>query len=544
MRHNSHERSQWRGARWENWAGDRLPPPERVEAPRSREALQSIIKQAEASQPPRHVRAAGSLWSFTDLAYTPHLLIDTRQLAATLGDVFPDPTRQGRAHPQKDAIYHVEAGVTIRDLYLRLDKSPTGNRYALPTMGGASGQTLAGALSTGTHGGDLHLPPMSDMVVAIHLVGTDGAESWIQAEDLDCSAELIQRTYPGTAYHRDDELLKAALVSLGRFGVLYAVVLRVTPQFALEEVRSRDTWNNVRPRLPELTRTPDQHFLQVVIVPFSGRAGEPLRCFVTSRKKLPMPESHRSGAGVVPLAPEIAEPFAPTLRSRLVDSLISALDATLFRSRRFTPGTILAAFSNLATKYNASWLTRGLTTWVLSRAPQLAATPQPVVGVSYELMDLSSPIDHWYRAISAEYFVSAVDVRAAGQFVQHAIIDVIDAAMDEGIVPAGYVSVRFTGRSRGLLAMERWDLTCAVEVAILRGIRGSPELLERIQARTLDAGGTVHWGQYNTLDSQGVERMYGSDLNRWRRALGLVAPADRPTFANAYTERCGLEPGI
>jgi hypothetical protein len=41
----------------------------------------------------------------------------------------------------------------------------------VPTMGGASGQTIAGAVGTGTHGGDIHIPPIADMIRAIHVVG-------------------------------------------------------------------------------------------------------------------------------------------------------------------------------------------------------------------------------------------------------------------------------------------------------------------------------------------------------------------------------------
>jgi hypothetical protein len=46
----------------------------------------------------------------------------------------------------------------------------------LETMGGSSGQTLAGAISTGTHGGDIFMGPLADCVLAIHLVGAGGTQ--------------------------------------------------------------------------------------------------------------------------------------------------------------------------------------------------------------------------------------------------------------------------------------------------------------------------------------------------------------------------------
>src|SRR5207247_157927 len=92
-------------------------------------------------------------------------------------------------------LFHVEAGMRLYQLYCLLDagddtiadsiattlpqyKGP----WAMETLGGAGGQTIVGAISTGTHGGDVHLPPIGDSVQAIHLVGTEGRQYWIERE--------------------------------------------------------------------------------------------------------------------------------------------------------------------------------------------------------------------------------------------------------------------------------------------------------------------------------------------------------------------------
>ena len=67
-------------------------------------------------------------------------------------------------------------GITIHDLNDALD----GMGLAMPTLGGANGQTLAGAFSTGTHGSDVDLPPIADGVRAIHMVGPGGQEWWLE----------------------------------------------------------------------------------------------------------------------------------------------------------------------------------------------------------------------------------------------------------------------------------------------------------------------------------------------------------------------------
>ncbi len=46
-----------------------------------------------------------------------------------------------------------------------------GMQLAMPTLGGSNGQTIAGAISTGTHGTDVKDRPIADAVAAIHRVG-------------------------------------------------------------------------------------------------------------------------------------------------------------------------------------------------------------------------------------------------------------------------------------------------------------------------------------------------------------------------------------
>jgi hypothetical protein len=86
-------------------------------------------------------------------------------------------------------LVHVEAGKRIYQLYAELDqvdnlmdqntlagyfKAHHDNGsyqgpWAFRTLGSAGGQTVVGALTTGTHGGDFRMPPIADSVMALHL---------------------------------------------------------------------------------------------------------------------------------------------------------------------------------------------------------------------------------------------------------------------------------------------------------------------------------------------------------------------------------------
>ena len=52
--------------------------------------------------------------------------------------------------------------------------------WGFRTLGGAGGQTVFGALTTGTHGGDFRAGPIAESVVALHLVADGGRHYWIE----------------------------------------------------------------------------------------------------------------------------------------------------------------------------------------------------------------------------------------------------------------------------------------------------------------------------------------------------------------------------
>lgn len=158
-------------------------------------------------------------------------------------------------------------------------------RYAFPTLGSAGFQTVVGAFSTGTHGGDFDRGPVSDSVVAIHLVVDGGDHYWIEPSPTNDWPALTDdailharydRANANVKFHieRDDKLFNAILVSAGRFGVIYSVVLKAIRQYTLHEERRLTTWGKVKDQIrdqrSELYSHGTQHdqytqFLQIVV---------------------------------------------------------------------------------------------------------------------------------------------------------------------------------------------------------------------------------------------------------------------------------------
>src|SRR6185437_14374652 len=148
---------------------------------------------------------------------------------------------------ERQPLFHVEAGITMADLDQLLDhQSP---RMAIQASGGSPGATLAGTLSTATHGGEFGWPLLVDRVRAIHLVGPGGEEWWIEGEESIANPTALHNRYPnldaahfiGGAWNgipglTAQDVLNAVIVSMGTMGVIYSVVLEVFPQFGLQQI--------------------------------------------------------------------------------------------------------------------------------------------------------------------------------------------------------------------------------------------------------------------------------------------------------------------
>ena len=146
---------------WRNHAGNQGIDPLRILRPTSVEELVEIVQAAERDGVT--VRAAGSGHSWSDVALTRGFLIQPTGMTAPL-DLQEELLKAGRA--ETEPLVRVQAGMRIRDLNAHLDSLG----LALPNMGGYDGQTLAGVISTATHGSGLRFGPIADDVRSLDVV--------------------------------------------------------------------------------------------------------------------------------------------------------------------------------------------------------------------------------------------------------------------------------------------------------------------------------------------------------------------------------------
>ncbi|MHB8240992.1 MAG: D-arabinono-1,4-lactone oxidase [Solirubrobacteraceae bacterium] len=210
------------GAQWRNWAGDQRCTPAALHTPRSTDELAAAI--AGAAGRGQRVRVAGAGHSFSENVCTDGAMIKLDRLSR----VIDLDTTSG--------LVTVEAGITIHELSRQLAL----HGLAMENLGDIDVQTIAGAISTATHGTGARLPNISSQVTQLKLVLADGST-------LVCSRES------------DRETFLAARVGLGALGAIAEVTLRCVPAFTLHGVDAPAPLDETLERFEELALGND-HF--------------------------------------------------------------------------------------------------------------------------------------------------------------------------------------------------------------------------------------------------------------------------------------------
>ncbi|MDT7593527.1 MAG: L-gulono,4-lactone dehydrogenase [Pseudonocardiales bacterium] len=207
---------------WRNWAGNQRATPSQVVTPASVAELSAVI--GAAARAGRRVKAIGSGHSFTGVGLTDGVQVNLARLSGL------------RALDSATGLVTVEAGMPL----YRLNRLLEDAGLALSNLGDIDRQTLAGALSTGTHGTGRNLGGLATQVRALELVLADGSV-------VHCDA------------NQDAELFSAARVGLGALGVVTAVTLATEPAFALHAAERPMSLTQVLGELDELVAT-NEHF--------------------------------------------------------------------------------------------------------------------------------------------------------------------------------------------------------------------------------------------------------------------------------------------
>ena len=209
-------------AMWRNWAGNQKANPVSIVAPRSVGELAALV--ASASGKGQKVKAVGSGHSFTSAAATNGRMIRLENLSGIL--------HIDHASCQVT----VGAGTRLSDL----NKLLHAEGLALANLGDIAYQTVAGAISTSTHGTGKALTGLAGQVVAMKLINGQG-------EIIECSKTL------------NPHIFDVARVSVGALGIITEYTLQAVPSFRLRALEQPMRLDDVLENAHDLASAHD-HF--------------------------------------------------------------------------------------------------------------------------------------------------------------------------------------------------------------------------------------------------------------------------------------------
>ena len=210
------------GGRWRNWSRSVSVRPQYVERPTTVAAVQRAVQAA--AQRGLRVKAIGASHSFSGIAAAPGVQLD---LADLQGLVDVDRARSR---------VRIFAGTPLHRIPRLL--APFG--LAMANLGDIDRQSIAGAISTGTHGTGARFGGIATQIVGVTLVQADG--------------ELLH-----VDETRNPELLPAVALGLGALGILVDVTIQCVPAYLLHAVELQEPLESVLDELPARAGAAD-HF--------------------------------------------------------------------------------------------------------------------------------------------------------------------------------------------------------------------------------------------------------------------------------------------
>ena len=448
-------------AAWQNWARTVRATPVHVARPRGEEVLSALVARTTAAG--TRLRAVGAGHSFTPVAVTDGIQVHLDHLTGV---------ESVDRRPDGSARVTVRAGTRLYHLHHLL----AAHGLALANLANIDRQTVAGAITTGTHGTGRPCASLAAQVSAVRVVTADGVVHAVSADD---AAGTPQR-----------DLFELARLGLGTAGVLTAVTFEAVPAFWL---RATDHPEPLDPLLEDLDA-------------FAASADHAeLFWFPGTRRALTLRRDR--------LSPDEAAAWA-TDRSGLKGQLRAfGRDARNLVDDELLSNGALELISRLSTA--APGLTAGL-----NALSARALAPRTYVAPSYSVFSSKRRV----RFRELEY---AIPREAAGEVLRE-----LDTWLRHTAEPVPLpVEVRFGAADDPWLSTSRGRETAwvAAHQYARMSHRRWFEAAERI---LVAADGRPHWGKLHTRTAADLARHYPlDDVARVRAAADPTG-----TFSNPYVD--------
>ncbi|KAK8024066.1 hypothetical protein PG993_012132 [Apiospora rasikravindrae] len=435
------------------WAQTYKYRPELYLQPESLEEIEALINAARQCR--RRVVTTGSTHSPSTLTCTSSWLVNL------------DNFNQILSYDKESGFVTMQSGIRLYQLSAELAK----RGLAMPNLGSINSQSIAGAISTGTHGSSLRHGLLSEDIQSLRITLGDGTSKF-------CSPT------------ENKELFRAALISLGALGIITEITFRAVPAYDLHWRQSIDQDVKMFNRWTEDLWT-HAHYVRVWWFPYTRRA-------------------------VVWSAQDTDEPLREPKYSWYDGSLGYYVYHNLLYLAQYLPrtlpwvewfvfgmqygfknGTVTEAVqhSDKALLMNCLY-SQFVNEWAipLSKGPEA-------------LRRLSSWLNH-LTPEDPDYVPHNIPFSAAGLYV-HAPVEVRVSDTSNPDLDSNQQGTR-----------PYLDITCKQEATLYL----NATLYRPYYWLMNDLGGKPHWAKNFHAGGADIERMYGDDLRQWRRVRDQADP--------------------
>jgi L-gulono-1,4-lactone dehydrogenase len=473
---------------WRNHAGNQECTADELRQPKSIDELAEIVIEAERRE--ITVRAVGAGHSWSDVALTRGIVVDPTHLGgvqdADDGTLLPRP-------PGAAPLVRVLGGTHIH----RLNEELRQRDLALINMGGYDGQTIAGVISTSTHGSGLRFGPFPDIVRSLDLVIAGGQKVRVEPSTPAVSDKAaFERERPDWQLIQDDDHFFSVVCGMGTLGLVHSFLIEVRDAFWLDERRELHAWKEIRTSLTPQGALGHQHY-ELFLNPYKDKDGS-YPVLVTTRTPCQRPADGESpGRGLQHPLREL-------------------------ESKWWLTGMILR------------FLARHLPRFVASRFNAVLEEMQDPSyrSISYKVFNIGEA--NHLPAISME-----LAVPVEGDRHVRAVDKMLEIAEDwagTGIYHTSPIALRFVAPSKAWASMMFDRPTMMIELILITGTKGSAELL-RSYEDGLGDDVRPHWGQINELTPERVRVLYP----RWDTWLATAARFNASgVFDSPFTRRVGI----
>jgi hypothetical protein len=471
---------------WHNHAGNQSCRPREIVAAGSLEELVELVQRAEREG--TTVRAVGAGHAWSDAALTDGYLV----LPDRLGGV-PE-LDDGTLRQPLPRLARVLAGTHLYALNEALDAAG----LALPQMGGYDGQTIAGVVSTSTHGSGLAWGPFPDLVHSVELVVSGGEVVRVEKALGPTDPARFQGIFGDSRrLIQDDDTFHAAACGMGCMGIVYSFLIEVREKFWLEEKRELATWEATRDTLTYDGVLGEGDHYELFVNPYPDGDGQH-KLLVTRRRDADDP-------GGPPETRERGHPLAELEASLPITGVLLRFLA------RHLPSLMVRRFDSVLDEMQGDWTSLSYRVFNIGEANHLPA-------VSMELC----------VGLEGDRHLEAVDrmlAIAAEQRSKHRRYH------------TSPFSLRFTKASPAFASMMYGRDSMIMELILVTGTSGGEELLRAHEDGLAEFDARAHWGQINYLTEERIRRSY----SRWDDWLRVEREFNSSgVFDSPFTRRVGI----